>query len=55
VKKILMYRKDILKAVSKTNIKTTVFGPLWIEAIASQNDLDTLSFHKIWYEVINQL
>jgi len=41
-----------MSAVNKTDIRVYQQGTLWVEVLATQNDIDILAFNKIWFEIL---
>lgn len=41
----------MLKVTNLTNIKPKHSGSLFVEAFASEEDIRSLAFNNIWYEV----
>lgn len=50
--RILIYKKDILKATNMCNIRILQSGALWVECNAGVEDLQILAYNNIWYEVL---
>jgi hypothetical protein len=51
-KRILLSRADIFKVLAVTNIEITSPGSLWVEAMASEDDLLALKNSSYKYTII---
>ncbi len=48
--RILFYTKDAFKVFSLTQLTLQQAGPIWMEAVASSDDINSLRASGVWHE-----
>jgi hypothetical protein len=50
LKRVLIYRRDLMKIVNDSTIKPVQIGTLWVECLIPLDEIVKLQWNKIWFE-----